>query len=333
MKQSKKFILIVVFFIIFLTAIILAIVLPKIDWQYISDQNKASNFVPTSDIEDIADNLTLTERGRAVFYASSPVLMIGEAFDNECDNYKNDIYLSGCYYKDINGDEHIIIYNVGSDTLNENGVSYDFSSYRRIVALHEFLHAVWARLSDSVQQDTCADLSIVANQIPDLVNELSTYDGSELCTEMFARVGSEYMPSFMNDYLYKDSDIPTRLKNLSSDAQDSVNDLKDVYNTYFNIYNTGLAIDHWKNVITLKQFENSLANFESEINANSQTIDQMIILYYQSPSRSFYYTVMAAIENHNENIERYNSYVETHNKIYEILDSTKLRTNTDYVDL
>lgn len=334
MKQNKKHIIIIsfIFSLLAIAAIALAIILPKIDWQLISDQNKAANFQPTNDIKDIADNLTLTEHGRAAFFASSPVLMVGESFDKECDNYKDDVYLAGCYYSDIDGNEHIIIYNVGSNTLNENGVSYDFSSYRRIVALHEFLHAVWARLSEPVKNDTCNNLLTITNQISKLKDELSTYKDDELCTEMFARVGSEYMPLFMNNDLYYDSDIPTRLKNLSIGTREAVENLEAVYATYFDINNVGLAIDHWKNVITLTQFENNLADFESAISADSQAIDQMVVLYYQSPSLSWYYTVMAAIEDHNNDIERYNSYVETYNKIYAILDSTKLRTNTEYIN-
>lgn len=318
----------------FLSIIItLAIVLLKTDWQFISDQNKAKNFIPSSDIKDITDNLTLTERGRIVFYASSPVLMSGEDFNNKCNNYKNDTYTAGCYYEDENQDEHIVVYDVGGTVLNESGVIYDFSSYRRIVALHEFLHAAWVRLSDSQRDDTCNDLSLVAEQIDKLQSELINYSSDDLCTEMFARIGSEYMPFFMSKNLYTDSAIPTRLSNLSTEAKNSVDKLADIYEIYFDIYNEGLAIDYWKNIIVLTEFENNLANFEASLAANSDTINQMVALYYQSPSRMWYYTVMAAIEDYNNDVARYNSYIETYNKIYEILDSTKLRTANDYMNL
>ena len=176
MKQYKKLILVVCVFIVCMVITVLAIVLLKTDWQFISDQNKANNFTPTNDIKDIADNLTLTERGRVVFYASSPTLMAGEFFNKECNNYGSDVYIAGCYYEDTNRDEHIVIYDVGSSVLEENGISYDFSSYRRIVALHEFLHAIWARLSGSAKDDACNGLSTIIYQIPRLQEELSAYD-------------------------------------------------------------------------------------------------------------------------------------------------------------
>ena len=100
------------------------------DWQLIADERKASQFSASGEVKAIADSLSFTRKGKAVFFASQPKLLGSTDFNKTCGKDGSKTFTSGCYYKDTTDDEHIEIYNVGTSTINENGLSYDFAEYR-----------------------------------------------------------------------------------------------------------------------------------------------------------------------------------------------------------
>ena len=148
-------------------ALITAAIISSLDWHYISDEQKAANFKPSAEISAIADELQLTRRGRAAFYATQPELQDSAAFNANCGDDGEATYMLGCYAGGDN--ERIYLYDINADVLDENGIHYDFAAERSTTALHEFLHAVYARLDAREQQNVCRAAKTFVTQKPVLV--------------------------------------------------------------------------------------------------------------------------------------------------------------------
>ena len=55
-------------------AILVVVFFANLDYGFMSDQNKASEFNPSPEIEALVSKMNLTDRGRTILYASSPQL-------------------------------------------------------------------------------------------------------------------------------------------------------------------------------------------------------------------------------------------------------------------
>lgn len=102
---------------------------PRIWLDIISRQN----YKVTSEIRDLTSRLDLTERARAVFWASNPRLETAAAFNQHCTRQEKTFLILGCY-----DNKNIFVYQVADPELT--GVV-------ETTAAHELLHAIYARLN------------------------------------------------------------------------------------------------------------------------------------------------------------------------------------------
>ena len=290
-KRQRFATIFAVFGIVFAMAI--AAILSSLDWQFISDEQKASKFVPSAEIASIADDLQLTRRGRAVFFAAQPTLQDAATFNVDCDDDGEATYMLGCYAG--GNDERIHLYDIKTDALDENGIHYDFVAERSTTALHEFLHAVYVRQSQNKQQDICRAAKTFVAQKPELKEALGYYSDAQYCTEAFARIGSEY-----------------------PDQASGV--LAQTFSKYF-VINDGLLARHWQNEKQLAALAEKTAKSHAEIKAAKGRLNDSIAAYRASLSYRGYYAVNAQISDYNTMVADYNSLVATYKKIVAALDS------------
>ena len=265
----------------------------SLDWQYISDAEKASNSAPSVEIATIADNLQLTRRGRAAFYAAQPTLQDKDAFNKNCGNDGDATYMLGCYAGGEN--ERIHLYNIGAETLDENGVHYDFAAERDTTALHELLHGVYARLDSRKQQSVCRAAKSFVEQTPNLKDSLSYYSDELYCTEAFARIGSEYADQVSGVF-------------------------SDTFAKYFTV-NTDLISRHQQNEKQLAALTARTAESHEKLSVAKGRLDTSIAAYRSSLTRGMYRSVNAQIANYNTMVSDYNALVKTYEKIARALDS------------
>lgn len=274
-------------------ALITAAIISSLDWHYIFDEQKAANFKPSAEISAIADELQLTRRGRAAFYATQPELQDSAAFNANCGNDGDATYMLGCYAGGDN--ERIYLYNVDADALDENGIHYDFAAERSTTALHEFLHAVYARLDAREQQDVCRAAKAFVAQKTEIGDALIYYSDAQYCTEAFARIGSEY-----------------------SDQISGI--LAKTYGKYFTP-NEDLLARHQQNETELAALSERTAETHKKLSSAKTKLNTQIAAYRASLTYRGYYAVNAQISNYNTMVADYNSLVATYKKIVATLDS------------
>jgi len=104
--------------------------------QRVADQFAVWNYQPSDEIVRYAEQTTMTETGRFLFYASRPVVADDVAFDAVCSNREAGFGILGCY---LPRTKTMYLYDVTDDRL---------AGLEEVVAAHEMLHAVWDRLSE-----------------------------------------------------------------------------------------------------------------------------------------------------------------------------------------
>jgi hypothetical protein len=259
----------------------------KTDWQMLKDEQKGRNYKPTARMTEIAEELQLTRKGRAVFNAAQPTLQTNLAFNQKCGRDGGGTYTLGCYFED-NG-EHINIYDNGLDKLESNTISYDFRTQRAVTTLHETLHAVYARLDD--QDEICAELKTVVPNYPQMQSELSLYDESQYCTEAFARVGSEHADALSNTQLAR------------------------TYREYFTP-NTELITKYAQNETQLAELNAAMNSSRQTLVAEKTRVDSLVA------SKSRY--ANSAIANYNQLVSAHNALAKELRTIYNNLDSERV---------
>jgi hypothetical protein len=103
--------------------------------QRIIDQFAVWEFEPDDTITGYADRAELTDEGRFLFYASRPQVEPEDAFDQICSSGNEGFGILGCY---LPAERRIYLYDVTDERLD---------GLEEVVATHEMLHAVWARMS------------------------------------------------------------------------------------------------------------------------------------------------------------------------------------------
>lgn len=305
-----------------IVVLITLVVLINLDWQLIADERKASQYGINAEIKTMANDLYLTRKGKAVLYASQPKLKDNYDFNKTCGrDGHGETYIAGCYYKDNNGDEYIDIFDVGSTTVSENGVIFDFSAYRKTVILHEMLHAVWERKSESDQIKICSDLKNIANSIGTMRDEISIYDEGSVCTELFARIGSEYISILNAHSSYSQYFNAGSVLNKDRSA---IKRVSDVYDDYFEFTNYLISEKYWSSVKQLSSFADKVVAYSQEIESKKKTAESLIRLYNSWPTWNRYNNASNAINAYNNMVPTYNSYISTYNKIMDKLDSERL---------
>lgn len=185
-KRNKIIVLVVV-----LVVVLIIVFFANLDYAFMRDQNKASEFKPSPEIEALVSRMNLTDRGRTILYASSPQLKGKAAFNGTCGRDGDpDSYVAGCYYV-INDEEYIDIYNSGKDATELQHSYYDYANSKIVTLAHEMMHAVYSRVSDSDKEWIEIELNKIYSSNSSLRSELSKYPSSEKFDELYVRVATE----------------------------------------------------------------------------------------------------------------------------------------------
>lgn len=290
-QKRQRFATIFAVFSIFL-ALFAAAIIHSLDWQYLADERRASDFKPSAQVAAIADDLQLTRRGRAAFYATQPAVLDADAFNTNCGRDGEATYMLGCYAND-----RIYLYNLDAETIDENGVYYDFAAEQKVTALHEFLHAAYSRLDAREQGAVCRDVKGVIAAMPELSKDLEYYTADQFCTEGFARIGSEYIGEIT---------LPAKLQ--------------AVYARYFTPDYDLIALGR-QNKAQLAELSARTAKTRETLGVEKTRLDSSISAYRSSLTRRGHRAVSAQIADYNTMVADYNSLVATYKKIAKVLDS------------
>lgn len=144
---------------------------------------------PSAEVVALADQMHLTDEGRAIFYDTRPELLSGTEFADRCQTGSEaqtvgDFHTVGCYA----GTDRIVILESSDPSLHAETVT---------TAAHELLHAAYFRLGSDERRDLDVRLEAAVATIPagNLVHaQIASSvgdDPSALGTERFAYLGTQ----------------------------------------------------------------------------------------------------------------------------------------------
>lgn len=151
--------------------------------QYLVDQLSVWSFQPSSNVASISERVQFTDRGKFVFYATSPEVSSPDSFNKKCPRQEPGSPILGCY----TNDDHIYIYDITNDKLN---------GMEEVTAVHEMLHAVWYRTRQSEKDRLSNELRAAYEKISndDLKKRMEYYqrtEPGEFINELHSILGTE----------------------------------------------------------------------------------------------------------------------------------------------
>ena len=153
--------------------------------QYFIDLYTASQFKASSEMQQVEEQLHLTDKGSFLLHASQAQLVGSDTFNNKCNKKEKNSVVLGCYIYPQN----LYVYNV--DDPNLDGVI-------QTTTAHEMLHAAYARLSkgekDNVNKLIDQVLPSALKQDESLEKRLELYDRiepGERYNELHSIIGTE----------------------------------------------------------------------------------------------------------------------------------------------
>ena len=135
-------------------------------------------------LDDYATLAGLSSSGRFYLFAANPTLHTPDTFDESCPHREAGIAALGCY---ATVDDTIHLLDITDDTL---------TALEPVVAAHEALHAVWARLDAIERTSISIEVEKSFNSVSNaaLLGRLATYESmtpAERDPELFAIMGTE----------------------------------------------------------------------------------------------------------------------------------------------
>jgi predicted transcriptional regulator len=149
--------------------------------QAILDWWTLRNYTPASAVAQLADQSTMTDTGKRIFYLNDPKIQDKASFYNSCKFGENTIVL-GCYTKN----DGIFVLKVDDPRL---------SGVEQVTAAHEMLHAAYDRLSTKEKVDIDNQLNTFYNTLQDAEVrskiELYRKNGANITNELHSILGTE----------------------------------------------------------------------------------------------------------------------------------------------
>lgn len=216
-----------------------------INRQLIIDQINIWQFKPSNEINYISDSISLTPRGKFVFYSGTPSIESTQKFNEVCGDTEKSTAILGCYSR-----QRIYIYDINDKRLD---------GIKQVTAAHEMLHAAYDRLS-----------AIEKNKINILLN--SEYEKLKNDKRFSSRMA-----------LYAKTEPGQRDNELHSIIATESLDINSELETYYSLYfkDRHKIVDLYKNYSTVfielenraEQLSLELAQLRSDIDKKTEDYD------------------------------------------------------------
>ncbi len=293
--------------------------------QFISDQLIVWSYYPTEEISYFATRTGLNKDGKFIYLASRPKLDGTQTFNSVCGSVENVTSILGCY-----ANNRIYIYDVQDTKLD---------GIREVTAVHETLHAIYARLSDDEKAklnilleaeyrkikddaDFKSKIDLYARTEPgQLDNELHSVIGTEV-----ASISPELEAYYQKYFISRQKVVALNQKYLS--AFEVLREKADTIYSQLDTLGEQITLASAAYNKSVSQLNSDIDNFNYRANKNFfDTQDQF------DNERSELVNKISSLEstrtNVNNNVKEYNSLLNQYNsiateskKLYNSLDSS-----------
>lgn len=155
--------------------------------QPIIDQVTVWQYEPDAVVAGHVERLQLTDHGRFLYYASTPVVSSGERFAAQCpvDHGEHEFGVLGCY---VHAEKTIFLFDVTDERLD---------GAEEVVAAHEMLHAAWDRTGEDERGRVTALLDTEFERLagdPEFAKRMAFYERVEpgqRANELHSIIGTE----------------------------------------------------------------------------------------------------------------------------------------------
>jgi len=250
--------------------------------QNIRDWWILRNYQAPVEISTLAEQISLNNKSRNIFYVNKPTLTSSEAFTSACPSgVKEQTIVLGCYHGNQRG---IYILDVQDPRL---------SGVEEVTAGHEFLHAAYDRLSSSERLKVDKLLTdfyatITDQRIIDTIESYKISEPNDVVNEMHSIFGTE-------------------IANLSPE-------LEQYYKRYF--FNRALVVgfsEKYQSEFTSRKTK--IATADAQLQAYKQQIDSLEAQLKQQLASIEAQDSQMSIYRSNGNISAYNSMVTPYNNL------------------
>lgn len=269
-----------------ISVLIILVAAPIIGWSqrwYLHDSYRLRNFTPDAQIVKLADNTTMVDSARRLFFVYHPKLNQKTEFNTNCHLAEKTIVL-GCYVSGIG----IFVYDVTDERLN---------GIMEVTAAHEMLHAAYERLS---------------------ANEKTKIN--ELLIKNYNNLDNERIKSTIDDYSSSGADTNNELHSiLATEVRDLSPELEAYYSKYF--YNRQKIVEYsekYENAFTdrkqkISDYDARLADIKTQIDKQQSQLDALNAQIKADKSQLDAYYSAKDFSSYNENINEFNKLVNAYN--------------------
>lgn len=176
--------------------------------QQIFDWGRLYQYQPSSQIVELANATTMSDKGRHLFYVYHPMIESKDNFRNNCTENEHTIVL-GCYVSR----KGIYIYDVSDPRLN--GV-------KEVTAAHEMLHAAYERLNLRDKKQIDKLLNDAYDKVTDqrIRGNIESYRkaGADVVNELHSILGTEVpnLPTGLETYYSRYFNDRAKIVNFSN---------------------------------------------------------------------------------------------------------------------
>lgn len=303
--------------------IVIAVIAIILNREWIYDFWRGIGYEPVAEVEQMRDDLRLTDRGVFLFNASRPELMSRDSFNETCRSDEDaESAVLGCYT-----DKTVYVYDIVDDELK---------GIRELTLAHELLHAVWERMDDGKRSELKELLlQVLANNQELLGEELDNYDNEQKQEELYVRAGTEI------------KNLPDKLEKHYAEIFQNQDGVVDFYNSYIRVFRRLEAeMDSLK-----AEMENIEAEIQGKTDAYKQRLESLDseITRFNSCANTagcftsewqfrtrrnelvaesqrlddLYDEIDGLIDKYNEDVEKYNNDVLHNNRLMKIVNSNE----------
>lgn len=295
---------------------LLAVLIIIYNRQSIVDWYKLSNYKAPAQVQKIAEETSMTDYGKKVFYVNHPAVQDKAEFNHNCPNNGGErTNILGCYHGNQSG---IFVYNVSDQRLD--GVI-------QVTAAHEMLHAAYDRLSQAQKDKVNAMLedyyknSLTDSRIKKTIDLYKQSEPNDVVNEMHSIFGTEI------------SNLPPALENYYKKYFINRGAIAGLSNKYQSVFTSQKAqvdaadarLDQFKQRIDglesdLRAQEEILANMQQTLNRlhRAGSVDQFnaMVPVYNSKVNAF-----------NDEVDTYQSLIAQYNQLLEQRNSIAVVLN------
>lgn len=256
------------------------------NFQAISDYLRLRGYDPSQEVVELADDTTMQDDTRRIFYVNHPKLSDKSEFNTECRTTEKSIIL-GCYV----AGRGIFLLDVDEPKLE--GVV-------EVTAAHEVLHAHYERLSDSEREKV-----------------------DKMTAAAFKNISNQRIKDTVANYREKDpSIVPNELHSiLATEVRDLSPELEEYYKQYFkdrikivefSEQYEGAFLELERQAESIEARMNAL---RTQIDANRSQIDALSAELDQEKARLDSLLANNQIEEYNNSVTGFNRRVASYNSL------------------